>query len=71
MEDFKKLKQSIVSILKKDDRIWNKEKTELNQTLLLDLIDKIDEKLINLLLQEKDTRNKFFVKIKDVYVLEF
>jgi adenine-specific DNA-methyltransferase len=70
MKDFKKLKQSIIKLLKKDDRIWNEEKTELNQTLLLDLIDKIDEKVINLLLQEKETRNKFFVKIKDVYVFK-
>jgi adenine-specific DNA-methyltransferase len=70
MEDFKKLKQLIIKLLKKDDRIWNEEETELNQTLLLDLVDKIDEKIINLLLQEKETREKFFVKIKDVYVFK-
>jgi len=70
MEEFKKLKQLIVNILKKDNRLWNEEKTELNQTLLLDLIDRIDEKIINLLLQEKEIRDKFFIKIKEVYVFK-
>jgi adenine-specific DNA-methyltransferase len=56
--------------LKNDDRLWNEDKTELNQTLLLDLVDKIDERVIDLLLQEKDLREKFFVKVKDVYVFK-
>ncbi len=65
-----KLKQLIKDILQKDERLWNEEKTELNETLLLDLVEKIDEKIINLLLQEKSLREKFFVKIKDVYVFK-
>jgi len=65
-----KLKQIIFEVLKSDDRLWNKDKTELNQTLLLDLVENIDEKLIELLLQEKELREKFFVKIKDVYVFK-
>ncbi len=65
-----KLKQKIYNLLKKDDRLWNEEKTELNQTLLLDLVDKIDEKIIGLLLQEQDMIEKFFVKIKDVFVFK-
>jgi len=36
----------------------------------LDLVENIDEKLIELLLQEKELRDKFFVKIKDVYVFK-
>ena len=64
------VKNKIISILKKDARLWNKEKTELNQTLLFDLLDKIDEKIIDLLLQEKSLREKFFVKIHDVYVFK-
>lgn len=64
------IKIKIISVLKKDDRIWNKEKTELNQTLLFDLLDKIDEKIIDLLLREKTLRDKFFVKIRDVYVFK-
>ncbi len=65
-----KLKQLILEVLKADDRLWNEEKTELNETLLLDLVEKIDEKIIDLLLQEEDLREKFFVKIKDVYVFK-
>ncbi|HNU96205.1 MAG TPA: site-specific DNA-methyltransferase, partial [Candidatus Magasanikbacteria bacterium] len=65
-----KLKQLIFKVLKADERLWNEDKTELNQTLLLDLVENIDEKVIDLLLQEKDLREKFFVKIKDVYVFK-
>jgi len=54
--------------LKKDDRIWNND--ELNQTLLFDLLDKIDEKIISLLLQDEIIKEKFFVRIKDVYVFK-
>jgi adenine-specific DNA-methyltransferase len=64
------IKSKIIQLLKNDDRLWNEDKTELNQTLLLDLIEKIDETIINLLFQEKDLREKFFVKIKDVYVFK-
>ncbi len=65
-----KLKQLIFKVLKADKRLWNEDKTELNQTLLLDLVENIDEKVIDLLLQEKDLREKFFVKIRDVYVFK-
>ncbi|MEA3500455.1 MAG: site-specific DNA-methyltransferase, partial [Candidatus Marinimicrobia bacterium] len=58
-----KLKTKIIEILKKDERLWNDKKTELNETLLLDLIEKIDEKIINLLLQNKETREKFFARL--------
>jgi adenine-specific DNA-methyltransferase len=58
-----KLKELILKALKADERLWNEEKTELNQTLLLDLVEHIDEKVIGVLLQEKDLRDKFFVKI--------
>lgn len=68
--DNKNFKQSIYKVLKSDSRLWNEEKKEFNQTLLLDLVDKIDETIIDLLLQEKDLREKFFVKIKDVYVFK-
>ena len=69
-----KLKQLIFKILKTDDRLWSKDKpdsltkrsgrTELNQTLLLDLVEKIDEKIIGSLLQEKNLRKKFFCENK-------
>lgn len=63
-------KNSVFEILKADDRVWNKEKNELNQTLLIDLLDKIDEKIIGILLENEEARNKFFVKIKDVFVFK-
>ena len=68
--DNKQIKTTIIKILKHDERLWNEGKTELNQTLLLDLVEKIDETVIDLLLQENETREKFFVKIKDVYVFK-
>ena len=64
------LKQLIIKVLKKDARLWNEDKTELNQTLLLDLVENIDETVIDLLLQEEELREKFFVKIKDVFVFK-
>lgn len=36
----------------------------------MDLVENIDEKVIDLLLQEKELREKFFVKIKDVFVFK-
>ena len=35
-----------------------------------DLVDKTDEKLIGLLLENQELRDKFFIKIKDVYVFK-
>jgi adenine-specific DNA-methyltransferase len=63
-------KTKLYGLLRKDSRLWDKEKKELNETLLKDLIDKLDEKLIELLLNDKETNKKFFVKVKDVYVLK-
>jgi adenine-specific DNA-methyltransferase len=66
----KKIKKLILESVKNDNRIWNEDKNELNETLLLDLVEKIDEKIIELFLQEDELRKKFFVKIKDVYVFK-
>ncbi len=63
-------KIKLYNLLKKDSRLWDKEKKELNETLLKDLIDKLDEKLIELLLGDKETNKKFFIKVKDVFVLK-
>jgi adenine-specific DNA-methyltransferase len=65
-----KLKQLVEKVLKKDERLWDENKTDLNETLLIDLVESIDEKVIELLLQEKSIREKFFVKIKDVFVFK-
>lgn len=64
------IKEKIIQVLANDDRLWNEAKDDLNQTLLLDLVEKIDEKIIGLLLEEESLREKFFVKIKDVYVFK-
>jgi len=63
-------KNKLYKLLKKDSRLWDEEKKELNETLLKDLIDKLDEKLIKLLLSGKETKGKFFIKVKDVFVLK-
>ena len=68
--DNNKLKQLIEKVLKKDERLWDENKTDLNEILLIDLVEHIDEKVIELLLQEKKIREKFFVKIKDVFVFK-
>ena len=65
-----KIKELITKTLESDARLWNKDKTELNQTLLIDLVEKIDEKVIELFLTDKDLKEKFFVKIKDAYVFK-
>jgi len=63
-------KNKLYKILKKDSRLWDEEKKELNETLLKDLIDKLDEKIIELLLINTETKEKFFIKIKNVFVLK-
>ncbi|EKD94455.1 MAG: hypothetical protein ACD_26C00037G0001, partial [uncultured bacterium] len=44
------------------------ESGEVNYIKVKDSADSIDEKLISLLADNKDLKEKFFVKIKDVYV---
>jgi adenine-specific DNA-methyltransferase len=68
--DNKKLKDKIFEILKADNRLWDEEQKELNETLLLDLVEKIDENVIGLLLADSILKEKFFVLIKDVYVFK-
>ncbi len=63
-------KDNLYTLLKKDSRLWDEERKELNQTLLKDLIDKYDEEIIDLLLSDKNTKEKFFIKINKVYVLK-
>jgi len=63
-------KTKLFYLLKKDSRLWDEEKKELNETLLKDLIDKLDEKLIELLLNDDEINKKFFIKVKNVFVLK-
>ncbi|MDD4878548.1 MAG: site-specific DNA-methyltransferase [Candidatus Nanoarchaeia archaeon] len=63
-------KERIYTLLKKDSRLWNEETKEFNDILLKDLIDKLDENILNLLLKNKEMKDKFFVKINDIFVLK-
>jgi adenine-specific DNA-methyltransferase len=67
MGDFK---TKLYELFKEDSRLWDRDKKELNETFLKDLIDKLDEKIIELLLKNEETKEKFFIKIKDVFVLK-
>lgn len=63
-----KFKQTLEKALKSESAFFDSELGELNYTKIRDSADKIDEKLITLLADNKDLKNKFFTKIKDVYV---
>lgn len=63
-----KLKQTLEKALKSEPAFFDSESGELNYIKVKDSADKIEEKLISLLADNKDLKNKFFTKIKDVYV---
>jgi len=63
-----KLKQTLEKALKSEPAFFDSESGELNYIRVKDSADKIDEKLISLLADNKDLKNKFFTKIKDIYV---
>ncbi|MCK5122562.1 MAG: site-specific DNA-methyltransferase [Candidatus Pacebacteria bacterium] len=65
-----KFKNKFYKILKKDNRLWDEKTKKLNETLLKDLIDKLDEKIIELLFGDKEMKEKFFIKVKDIFVLK-
>lgn len=66
----KEYRAIIEEILKKDNRLWDKEKKEFSRPYLFYLIDKNDERLIELLYESKEIREKFFTKVKDAYVFK-
>lgn len=63
-----KLKQILEEALKQEKMLLDAETGELNYIKIKDSADKIDAKLISLLVENKDLKTKFFTKIKDVYV---
>lgn len=63
-------KKKLYKLLESDSRLWDKEKKELNETLLKDLVDRSDEKLVALLINDKEAKKDFFIKIKDVFVFK-
>lgn len=75
--EVKKFKDKVHNVLKKENRLWNEEKTELNQTLLLDILENFNEKnlelyesVISLFLEDEELKSKFFLKVKDVFVFK-
>jgi len=68
MENY--FKDKLFSLFKTDARLWNEETNEFNNTLLKDLIDKLDERILELLLSEEQIKEQLFIKVKDVYVLK-
>ena len=62
-------KDLLLQLLKADSRLLDSE-GELMGNKIQDFADKTDEKLIELLLDHPETRAKFFLKIKDVYVFK-
>lgn len=66
-----KTNESLINALKNDERVWvNTDKKELNNTQLLNLLEKTDEKIISLFLDNDDIKRAFFVKIRDSYVFK-
>jgi adenine-specific DNA-methyltransferase len=65
-----KFKTKLFNILKEYGRLWNEDETELNQILLLDLADNMDKKLIELLLNHPETKEKFFMEVSGSYVFK-
>ncbi len=64
----KNLKQNLIDVLKKEESFFDSDLKELNYIKVKDFADKFDEKLISLLADNKDLKEKFFTKIKDMYV---
>lgn len=65
----------MMQVFQQDERLWStpqedsKEK-EFNQTMLLNLSAKLDKKLIQLLLQDKEIKKKFFFNVEDAFVFK-
>lgn len=65
-----KFKADLYNALKQDSRLWDEESNEFNETLFKNLVDKLDEKLIELLLSNGKMKEEFFLRVGDVYVLK-
>jgi adenine-specific DNA-methyltransferase len=63
-----KFKSALEKILKQEESFIDIDTKELNYNKVKDSADKIDKKLISILAENKETKEKFFTKIKDVYV---
>src|SRR3990167_7069832 len=62
MENFVK---QVEKVLKKDDRLWSKDKEKkLLKNKLVELVSNDDEKLLELLLKDSKAKDMFFKKVK-------
>lgn len=64
-----KFKLLLEILLKKDKRLID-ENGELNLPIIRNFVDKLDEKLIELLMSNDEIQSKFFVKVKSVLVFK-
>jgi len=58
-----------MNVLKKDKRLY--EGNNLNKPLLFELLETYDKKLFELLISDKKTREKYFIKIGESYVFKY
>lgn len=63
-----KFKDTLLSVLKADERLW--QDGEFNQTRLFDLADKHDAILLKLLIDNEELKEKFFVKVNDIFIFK-
>lgn len=63
-----KLRQVLEKALRQEEYFVDSETGNINYIKVKDSADRIDEKLISILSQNKELKDKFFIKIKDVYV---
>ncbi len=69
----KTIQQLIKSVLQNDSRLWYSEhdnQGELNQTLLIDLVEKYDTTILALLLANPTLKAKFFTDINGIMVFK-
>ena len=65
-----KLKTILEKVLKKESSFVDSESKELNYIKVKDSADKTDEKLISLLFDNKELKEEFFKKIKEIYIFK-
>ena len=65
----KSLKKEIINSLLSIKKI-HAENNQLNYNVLFELLNNHDEEIINLLLNNKNIKEKFFKKIKDIYIFK-
>ena len=68
MQEFN-FNQHITQLLKSDNRLVDDE-NDLQINVLRDLVNNLDSQLIELLISDEQVKEKFFIKVKDVYVFK-